>query len=206
MADQRLPPCYQNSERILGFPPHEVLSADSLASFLPEDALLEVADALDIYDRPLSPGRERSPHPFVTAWGEEGNEKERHCVVHRPSPIHQPRRAILEIELVNDDQNPLAPPPSPPPSSTKVRISKVGLATSEELERTEEELDAATESALEPLHELERWKTRKARGGKGEMDYLRLLADIQEQLSLASQHTTRDVFLNVSAASPSFLS
>lgn len=131
------------------------------------------------------------------SWGEEGNEKERHCVVHRPSPILQPRRAILELELVDDVQNPLAPPPSPPPSSNEVLISKLGLATSEELERTQDELDAATESALEPLHELGRWKKRMARGGKGEMDYLRLLSDIQEQLSLASQHATRDVFLNV---------
>ncbi|ORY73093.1 hypothetical protein BCR35DRAFT_354215 [Leucosporidium creatinivorum] len=201
LDDGRLPVMQisENSDSILGFPPHEFLTADSLASLLPEDCTLDLADALDIYDRPLSPGRDRNPHPFTMTWGEEGMEKERHCVVHRPSPIDQPRRAILEVELVDDQQNPLAPPPSPPPSSAEIRISKLGLATGEELERTQEELDAATESALEPLHELGRWKKRKQRGGSGELDYLRLLADIQEQLSLASQQYSRDVFLNIVA-------
>lgn len=188
----------QNSGKVLDIEPHELLSADSLASFLPEASTLKMADALELFDRPRSPGRERLPQSFRMAWeGTDGAQREGDCVIHRPSPVRQPRRVVLEVELVDDVLHPLAPPSSPPHLPSAER-RKAGLPTPTERIVEQDELNKATESILNPLTELNRWRRRKRMGVKAEMDYMSLVTDITEQLSLAAERETRDVFWNVS--------
>ncbi|GAA5877871.1 hypothetical protein JCM1840_002929 [Sporobolomyces johnsonii] len=200
----------ENSGFILGIPPKALFRAKCLSDLLSEDeadALRDAVDALD--DRDLDPSNEESgPYTFtLTGHGLPGTgtrdarSPERlewtcHAAIHRPSREKRPKLVVLELELVDDQLNPLTTTPSEPITSDE----RVGFAEPDAygknglINPTEADLLESTVSLAKPLRVLARAKARQAKRANksgsrimGEMDVLHLLSQINEQLGKASE-------------------
>ncbi|GAA5917845.1 hypothetical protein JCM5296_005723 [Sporobolomyces johnsonii] len=200
----------ENSGFILGIPPKALFRAKCLSDLLSEDeadALRDAVDALD--DRDLDPSNEESgPYTFtLTGHGLPGTgtrdarSPERlewtcHAAIHRPSREKRPNLVVLELELVDDQLNPLTTTPSEPITSDE----RVGFAEPDAygknglINPTEADLLESTVSLAKPLRVLARAKARQAKRANksgsrimGEMDVLHLLSQINEQLGKASE-------------------
>jgi hypothetical protein len=189
----------QNSGFVIGLPPKELFRLPSLTSILePSEAesLLDALDTLD--DRDLDPsGTETGPLNFQlsglglpgTSVSSDAHSSSRlewqcHCALHRPDRINRPGRAILEMELMDDQVNPLTTVSNVPMSPDE----RGGMDSEEVVEPTAEDLTASTVSMVKPLRALARSKNR--RGGRkqsGEMDIVELLSQINDQLAKADE-------------------
>lgn len=97
-----------------------------------------------------------------------------HAALHRPSS-NRPNLHILELELVDDQVNPLRTVPEELPGE------RHGMDYDEVLEPSEEALRASTMSMIKPLRALARIRNRRARAGRvarlpSETDFVALLS------------------------------
>jgi len=131
-----------------------------------------------------------------------------HAAVHRPTRKTRPNLVVLELELVDDQLNPLNTIPDEPMTEDE----RVGFAEPEMygekgvINPTEAELLESTVSLAKPLRVLARAKATQARRrnkqasrAMGEMDILGLLGQINEQLGKAEDLAS---FLKVRSPSP----
>jgi len=198
----------QNSGFILGLPPKALFQVDCLTHLLPEDEVDALFDALDAVDeRDNDPSNEETgPYTFtLSGFGLPGTgtrdaqSPERlewtcHAAVHRPTRKTRPKLVVLELELVDDQLNPLNTIPDEPMTEDE----RVGFAEPEMygekglINPSEAELLESTVSLAKPLRVLARAKATQARRrnkqasrAMGEMDILGLLGQINEQLGKA---------------------
>ncbi|GAA5950234.1 hypothetical protein JCM21900_003518 [Sporobolomyces salmonicolor] len=199
----------ENSGFIIGIPPKALFRAKSLSDLLSEDeaeALRDAIDALD--DRDLDPSNEESgPYTFtLTGHGLPGTgmrdarSPERlewtcHAAIHRPNREQRPNLVVLELELVDDQLNPLSTTPSEPitPEERDGFAEPDAYGVNGLINPTEADLLESTVSLAKPLRVLARAKARQAKRANksgsrimGEIDVLRLLSQINEQLGKAS--------------------
>ncbi|GAA6061898.1 hypothetical protein JCM10212_004716 [Sporobolomyces blumeae] len=198
----------ENSGFILGLPPKTLFQVDCLTNLLPEDeadALFDAIDAVDERDNDPS-NEETGPYTFtLSGFGLPGTgtrdaqSPERlewtcHAAVHRPARSTRPKLIVLELELVDDQLNPLNTVPDEPMTEDE----RVGFAEPEAygekgvINPSEAELIESTVSLAKPLRVLARAKATQARRrnrqasrAMGEMDILGLLGQINEQLGKA---------------------
>ncbi|GAA5993889.1 hypothetical protein JCM5350_001586 [Sporobolomyces pararoseus] len=198
----------ENSGFILGLPPKALFQVDCLTNLLPEDevdALLDALDAVDERDNDPS-NEETGPYTFtLSGFGLPGTgtrdaqSPERlewtcHAAVHRPARQTRPKLVVLELELVDDQLNPLNTVPDEPMTADE----RVGFAEPEMygekglINPSESDLLESTVSLAKPLRVLARAKATQARRrnrqasrAMGEMDVLGLLGQINEQLGKA---------------------
>lgn len=198
----------ENSGFILGLPPKALFQVDCLTHLLPEDEVDALFDALDAVDeRDNDPSNEETgPYTFtLSGFGLPGTgtrdaqSPERlewtcHAAVHRPTRKTRPKLVVLELELVDDQLNPLNTIPDEPMTEDE----RVGFAEPEMygekglINPSEAELLESTVSLAKPLRVLARAKATQARRrnkqasrAMGEMDILGLLGQINEQLGKA---------------------
>lgn len=127
-----------------------------------------------------------------------------HAAVHRPARQTRPKLVVLELELVDDQLNPLNTVPDEPMTADE----RVGFAEPEMygekglINPSESDLLESTVSLAKPLRVLARAKATQARRrnrqasrAMGEMDVLGLLGQINEQLGKADDLAS---FLKVS--------
>ncbi|GAA5912180.1 uncharacterized protein JCM6883_000588 [Sporobolomyces salmoneus] len=198
----------ENSGFILGLPPKALFQVDCLTHLLPEeevDALFDALDAVDERDNDPS-NEETGPYTFtLSGFGLPGTgtrdaqSPERlewtcHAAVHRPARQTRPKLVVLELELVDDQLNPLNTVPDEPMTADE----RVGFAEPEMygekglINPSEADLLESTVSLAKPLRVLARAKASQARRrnrhasrAMGEMDVLGLLGQINEQLGKA---------------------
>lgn len=200
-ARPRLTRSPQNSGLIISLRPSELLSSSSFLSFLPPssaEVLVETIAAL--LERDADPGNTDDAGPMnFSLWGyaspaiegqddEDRDEWEAHAAIHCPS-LANPNRIVLELELVDDQFNPLS---TITPNFAAEFNEKFGMASSSVNIPTAAELSESTESPVKPLRALTKMKGRK---GKAALDVVTLLSQINEQLSKANDLTA---FLKVS--------
>lgn len=180
------------------------------------DVLLDAIDALDERDADET-NEEVGPYTFIlSGQGEPGSgasdahARDRlqwscHAAIHRPNPTQQPERLILELELVDDQVNPLQTKSQEPLTPDE----RGGLGNSEDygengINPTEEELIESTVSIIKPLRQLTRNRNTRSsrRRGRGarrtddDLDVVGLLSQINDQLSKADN---LEVFLKIVA-------
>ncbi|GAA5911258.1 hypothetical protein JCM6882_004078 [Rhodosporidiobolus microsporus] len=209
----------ENSGFILGLPPRTLFRAKCLSNILDEDEEDALRDALELLeDRDSDPtNEEEGPYTFtLSGRGNPGTgdgdalSRDRlewtcHAAIHRPSPTTKPKRVVLELELVDDQLNPLTTVSSEPFTPDE----RGGMADLSEygengINPTEADLIESTVSIVKPLRTLTRLKERqKRRGGRarstkgmGEMDIVGLLSQINDQLGKADDLET---FLRITA-------
>lgn len=199
-------PNLQNSRHIIGIPPSALFRATSLANLLPKDeidSLLDAMDALDEREEDLDntelgpiyfelsgfglPGTDTSdPHsPARLAW-------DCYAALHRPSPESRPRLHILELELIDDQVNPLFTVSEEAPDADE----RGGMAYDVLVEPSEEELNQSTISLVKPLRALARIRNKRRGTGSAmardpnETDFVGLLSQVNEQLARANDLKT----------------
>ena len=192
----------QNSRHIIGIPPSALFRATSLANLLPKDEIDSLLDALDALDEreedpdntelapiyfELSgfglPGTDTSdPHsPARLAW-------DAYAALHRPSPEKRPKLYILELELIDDQVNPLQTIAEGEPD---VDEEKEGLPYDVLVQPSQQDLVQSTVSLVKPLRALARIRNKRRGAGSAtarepnETDFVGLLSQVNEQLSRA---------------------
>ncbi|KPV74094.1 uncharacterized protein RHOBADRAFT_28493 [Rhodotorula graminis WP1] len=207
----------ENSGFILGLPPRTLFKVKCLTDVLSEDegdALRDAIDALD--ERDEDPGNdEAGPYTFtLSGRGNPGTAQDDaqsrarlewtcHAAIHRPSPERQPKRLVLELELVDDQVNPLTTESSEP-VATEDRGGMVDVAGEDPnngINPSEDDLIESTVSIARPLRMLARGKStrvrrRKVRRGLDDLDVVGLLSQINDQLSKTDELET---FLKITA-------
>lgn len=162
----------QNAGSLLNLDPHALLSANSLSSFLPEASIMKILEHLDIFDDYAHTSCECSPLTFVL----DGYDFQAHAAIHRPSLVTQPKRVILDLELVNDSRTPCTPPQEQAPAVD----------------------ESGNEYRLPPeMNELDTWRRRRARGQEHELDCFNIISALQRQFSA---HDHLETFLRVSTS------
>jgi hypothetical protein len=116
-----------------------------------------------------------------------------HAALHRPNRAEKPERFVVELELVDDQVNPLTTIVAEPVTPGE----RGGMADSDYGEHaTPEQLLESTVSMVKPLRALTRMKNkRRGKKGASDMDVVALLSQITDQLNRASDMKT---FLRVS--------
>jgi len=104
-----------------------------------------------------------------------------HAALHCPS-LNRPNLYILELELVDDQVNPLRTVPEEQPGE------RHGMDYDEVLEPSEEALRASTVSMIRPLRALARIRNRRSRAGRSaaqpsETDFVALLSQVSASFS-----------------------
>lgn len=180
----------QNTRHIIGLSPRTLFRAATLADLLDSDeldSLLDAMDALDEREEDAS-SMEQGPVAFeLSGFGSPGTDTsdphsparlEWHChaALHRPSS-KRPNLHILELELVDDQVNPLRTVPEELPGE------RLGMDYDEVLEPSEEALRASTVSMIKPLRALARIRNRRPRAGRtarqpSETDFVALLSQV----------------------------
>ncbi|BGP57501.1 hypothetical protein JCM8202v2_005145 [Rhodotorula sphaerocarpa] len=211
----------ENSNFVIGITPRSLFRANCLSEILGEeeaDVLLDAIDALDERDADET-NEEVGPYTFVLSGeGEPGSgaadahARDRlhwscHAAIHRPNVTQRPERLILELELIDDQVNPLTTRSEEPVSPDE----RGGMGGPDDygengINPTEEDLIESTVSIIKPLRQLSKNKnTRTSRrraarrgGGRGDdkIDVVGLLSQINDQLSKADDLET---FLKVTA-------
>ncbi|GAA5932099.1 uncharacterized protein JCM15063_001119 [Sporobolomyces koalae] len=198
----------ENSGFILGLPPKTLFQANCLTDLLTEDEADALFDALDaVDDRDNDPSNEETgPYNFTLsgvglpgtgtrdAQSPERLEWTCHAAIHRPARETRPKLIVLELELVDDQLNPLSTISAEPITADE----RVGFAEPELygekglINPSEAELHESTVSLAKPLRVLARAKATQARRrnrntsrAMGELDVLGLLGQINEQLGKA---------------------
>ncbi|GAA6057033.1 hypothetical protein JCM3770_005219 [Rhodotorula araucariae] len=206
----------ENSGFIIGLPPRTLFKCRCLTDIFSEDegdALRDAIDALD--DRDSDPSNdEQGPYTFtLSGQGNPGTNPDDphsggrlewtcHAAIHRPSPQAQPKRLVLELELVDDQVNPLTTVSSEPYSPDERGGMQDHAGQGENgINPTEADLVESTVSIAKPLRILarnksSRLKRRKVRRAHDEMDVVSLLSQINDQLSKTDELET---FLKITA-------
>ncbi|BGP26717.1 hypothetical protein JCM10295v2_005674 [Rhodotorula toruloides] len=201
----------ENSGFVIGLPPRVLFRTKCFSELLDEDEADALRDAIDALDeRDLDESNEEvGPYTFTLA-GEgipgsgdrDAQSRDRfewicHAAIHRPNRTLQPKRVILELELVEDQVNPLATVSSEPFTPDE----RGGMATDEEygengINPTEADLIESTVSIAKPLRILARHRStrmrrrKRSRQGLEEMDVVGLLSQINDQLGKAGDLET----------------
>ncbi|KAM0791116.1 hypothetical protein ACM66B_004403 [Microbotryomycetes sp. NB124-2] len=189
----------ENAHFIIGLTPSYLFSLDCLSRVLVKgelDILLETLDALD--------DRQRDPHNLETGpltiilsgFGLPGTDTSSdahstdrlewtcHAAVHRPDKS-RPRRFVLELELVDDQVNPLTT------MSEDVLPEERGGISEHGMDPTEEELLESTVSIIRPLRALTRVKrSRRTKRGQPHVDVVALLTQVTDQLNKTDDLST----------------
>ncbi|KAK4052615.1 hypothetical protein OIO90_004243 [Microbotryomycetes sp. JL221] len=166
-----------SSEAVIGINTTDILTANSISDLFAEQTLLDLADALEEFDHLCL--RATDALPFPIQFTVDTPRGAAYAFLHRHDPIHQPRRFILELELVQDDVNPTSP---------RLSHDDGGKLKNALLYATKEALEASSLSLLQPLLRLKAWKTNaKDERVKRDLDTLSLMADINEQLAKADE-------------------
>ncbi|GAA6043349.1 hypothetical protein JCM8097_008042 [Rhodosporidiobolus ruineniae] len=208
----------ENSGFILGLPPRTLFRTKSLTDIFDEDEADALLDALDMLDdRDSDPSNEDiGPYTFtISGRGLPGTgdgdaqtlerlEWTCHAAIHRPSRQTKLRRVILELELVDDQLNPLTTVSSEPfTPDERGGFAEPEMYGENGINPTEADLLESTVSIVKPLRTLARMKEKQKRkssrrGGRStnEMDIVGLLSQINDQLSRADDLET---FLKVTA-------
>ncbi|GAA6022377.1 hypothetical protein JCM10207_004744 [Rhodosporidiobolus poonsookiae] len=203
----------ENSGFILGLPPRTLFRTKCLTDLLDPDEVDNLQDALEaLDDRDDDPDNDEvGPYTFMlsgrglpgTGTGDaqslEATEWTCHAAIHRPSRATNPKRVILELELADDQLNPLTTVSSEPFTPDE----RGGFGAPEEygengINPTEQDLIESTVSIVKPLRTLTRIRSRAQRRGsvrskpKGlnEMDIVGLLSQINDQLGKADDLET----------------
>ncbi|SCZ89798.1 BZ3500_MvSof-1268-A1-R1_Chr1-3g01584 [Microbotryum saponariae] len=117
-----------------------------------------------------------------------------HCAMHRPDPVRQMRRFLLEVELVNDVVHPLATkwdPPAPYPDSILDDAGPVPEGSNgPSRDPTVDQILESTVSLMKPLRAL----GKRRAGNSSEINMVQLVFQIEEQLRRAKDLET---FLSV---------
>lgn len=210
----------QNSRHIIGISPSALFRASSLADVLPPEEVDTLLDALDALDERDSYPDNLDPGPLyfeLSGFGSPGTDmsdphsKARlewtcHAALHRPSPTERPALHVLELELMNDDVNPLKTASDDP-----LDDERGGMACEEEMEISDEALRLSTRSTIKSLRALNRLRNRRGRAvgsskHPAETDFVGLLSQVNDQLSRATDlksfaKMTASVFAEISEAS-----
>ncbi|KAK4046108.1 hypothetical protein OIV83_006334 [Microbotryomycetes sp. JL201] len=182
----------ENAHFVIGLTPTFLFGLDCLSRILVKgelDFLLETLDALD--------DRQRDPHNLETGpltitlsgYGLPGTDTSSdahstdrlewtcHAAVHRPDRT-RPRRFVVELELVDDQVNPLTT------VSEDLLPEERGGISDHGMDPTEEELIESTVSIIKPLRALTRVKrSRRAKRGQPHVDVVALLSQVTDQLN-----------------------
>ncbi|GAA5836366.1 hypothetical protein JCM9279_000365 [Rhodotorula babjevae] len=207
----------ENSGFILGLPPRTLFKVKCLTDVLSEDegdALRDAIDALDERDEDPS-NDEQGPYTFtLSGRGNPGTAQDDaqsrarlewtcHAAIHRPSPERQPKRLVLELELVDDQVNPLTTESSEPVATEdRGGMADVdGEKPNNGINPSQDDLVESTVSIARPLRMLARGKStrlrrRKVRRGMDDLDVVGLLSQINDQLSKTDELET---FLKITA-------
>lgn len=165
---------------MLGLDPHQLLSSASLAFFLPEEAILDIVDQLEIFDQCAGPICE--PLSFVI----NGGHWKAYAIIHRPAPATQPKRAILELEPVDDKAHPCTPR-----SSFRQDPFASEADAGPSLER---------QTSFGHLRTLRSWRHKSQRytrsGQSRDLDVLKVVAEAQRHFNA---QTTLEPFLKLVA-------
>lgn len=140
---------------------------------------------LDEQDAEVTTG-ERAPHAFEmsgrsspTQLHSAGRPWSAYCAVHRPDPL-KPKRAILELESLDDFVDATASasrPPTPPHDAPFDRDQRGGMMSDETIEPTSYDLLESTVSAVQPLKEMVRLRRRRERDLRKAMERERTSMD-----------------------------
>ncbi|KAK4052641.1 hypothetical protein OIO90_004269 [Microbotryomycetes sp. JL221] len=202
-------PIYQvseNSKFILGLPPNYLFSIDCLSKVLNPGEIEILEETLEACDE-----RNKDPHNLETGpltitlsgFGLPGTDTSSdahstdrlewtcHAAIHRPDPANQPNRFVLELELVEDQVNPLTTETEDVLPGERGGISEHGM------DPTQEELIDSTVSIIKPLRALTRVKrSRRSRKGQTNVDVVALLSQVTDQLNKTDD---LNVFLKIVA-------
>lgn len=214
----------ENSTLILGITPSTFFHAPCLTELFAPDEAENLRDAIEMLEErdAESESAEQAPVSFEISGrgspgtGNTGPKSQRpwkaYCAIHRPNRTALPRRAILELELLDDFPAAATPPPGPPqifrsafddPDST-YGDSRPGMPSDAVVEPSEEDLFESTVSLVQPLKEMVRLKKQRARqaanGGTpslpgrrnnhSELHVVQLLSQVDEQLQKAEDLPT----------------
>ncbi|KAK4047468.1 hypothetical protein OIV83_005380 [Microbotryomycetes sp. JL201] len=190
----------ENSGFVLGIPPTALFKVKSFSHVLSDAEADVLADAVDMLDeRDEDPDDDEvGPVYFeLVGQGLPGSDPndtspdnqnrlqwQAHCALHRPDRQNQPRRLILELELMDDQINPL--------STEDVEAipfdERGGMQYHGNVNPTEEDLAASTISMVKPLRALTRSRNRRSQRKKqsSDTDVVGLLSQINEQLGKAT--------------------
>ncbi|SCV68109.1 BQ2448_230 [Microbotryum intermedium] len=117
-----------------------------------------------------------------------------HCAMHRPDPVRQMGRFILEVELVNDVLHPLATKWDPPAPLHCSILDEAGLDSNASngtwRDPTVEQILESTVSLMKPLRAL----GKRRAGNSNKINMVQLVFQIEEQLRRAKDLET---FLSV---------
>ncbi|GAA5980690.1 hypothetical protein JCM11641_000177 [Rhodosporidiobolus odoratus] len=205
----------ENAGFVLGLPPRFLFRAKCLTQLFDEDEAEALQDAIEsLQDRDADETNDEvGPYTFLLsgqgipgtgdtdAQSRERFEWECHAAIHRPSPASQPDRFVLELELADDQLNPL----TTVASESMLPEERGSFLSSEESDNginpTAEDLLESTVSIVKPLRALTRMREKRRKNGRkgkglGEVDIVGLLSQINDQLSKAENLET---FLKVTA-------
>lgn len=197
----RLPP--QNSRFIIGLTPAHLFRLPSFSSVLvegEEEVLLEALDTLDERDHDPQVTETGPIGITLSGYGLPGTDTSSdahstsrlewtcHAALHRPDRVNRPERFVVELELVDDQVNPLTTvlnEPTTPGERGGMKDSEHGMNP------TPEQLLESTVSMIKPLRALTRMKNKR-RGKKdaGDVDVVALLSQITDQLNRAEDLKT----------------
>lgn len=118
-----------------------------------------------------------------------------HCALHRPDPAGQPSRYILELELTDDEVNPLKTDISSNGGSLGAGVEgddeeeMHGMDLDRHPQPSAEDLTESTVSLVKPLRALTRMRNRRGKrtSRPTETDFVGLLSQINDQLNKAQE-------------------
>lgn len=195
----------ENSGFILGLPPNQLFSLSCFTDILSDDEADSLRENLDMLDEPGQADLiEVGPHHFkLTGRGIDGatldgpmepREWTCWCAAHKPDRDNRPNFIALELELENDETNPLRTDNQEP-----LMDEERGGMAGEPYEPTAEDLAESTVNVVRPLRGSQT-KPRRARRttagataatpnylnkSSSSMDVFQVLTQVTEQLSRA---------------------
>ncbi|KAI5464772.1 hypothetical protein BGZ63DRAFT_349992 [Mariannaea sp. PMI_226] len=163
----------ENSERLLGYAPHELFQLTNFLDILTEEQQDNLLDHIDfIRDEDADPAT-NGPEVFgMSIKLPKSRSIKLWCAIHI-NPAH-PDLIICEFELDNDVQYPLRPPDETTPGVPYDTLQS---------NPTLEDIEESTEIYSKPLRVLR--SARKRRGEQGAMQVFDVMSQVQEQLASA---------------------
>ncbi|KAK4046722.1 hypothetical protein OIO90_006453 [Microbotryomycetes sp. JL221] len=193
----------ENSGFVLGLPPTSLFKTKGFERFLSQSELEVLLDAIEMLDeRDSDPDDEEvgpvyfelNGHGLPGSDPSQSNQSEQrlewsaHCALHRPDIQNQPRRLILELELMDDQVNPL----TTQDANTISFDERDGMDYQGNVNPTQEDLAASTVSMVKPLRALTRSRNRRTQSKRSnaDTDVVGLLSQINDQLGKATDLAT----------------
>ncbi|KAM0790366.1 hypothetical protein ACM66B_003249 [Microbotryomycetes sp. NB124-2] len=191
----------ENSGFVLGIPPTALFKVKSFTHILSETEADVLEDAIDMLDeRDEDPDDDEIGPVYFELAGQglpgsdpndttPGNQNrlqwQAHCALHRPNRQDQPERLILELELTDDQINPLSTQDAEAVSFE----DRGGMQYHGNVNPTEEDLAASTISMVKPLRAMTRSRNRRTQRKRqsSDTDVVGLLSQINEQLGKANE-------------------